>query len=89
MIVAKAHGQKGKKKVTICILGLTTANLNQMLAGNPVHVRAEAHPGALPDGYEIMIFHGQTEESIRQMFEKHGLLTPDTKIVIDPRLERG
>lgn len=89
MLIASASSQKGKKKITICVLGLTTANLNKMLAGLPVHVKGDTHPGALPDGWELMIFHGETEESMRQMFEKHKLIGPDTKLNIDPRMERG
>ncbi len=89
MLIARATGKKGKKQTTICVLGLTTGNLNQMMAGRPIHVKGDSHPGALPDGWELMIFHGQTEEDMRQMFEQHGLIGPDTKLNIDPRLERG
>lgn len=89
MIVASAKGKKGKKEIHICILGLTTANFNKMLAGQPIHVKGDTHPGALPDGWELMIFHGQTEEDIRQLFEQHKLIGPNTKLIIDPRLEIG
>jgi hypothetical protein len=51
MIVARVS--KGKRQ--LIVLGLTRINIDKMVAGNPVHVRREAHGEGIPEDIEIGI----------------------------------
>lgn len=85
MVIAKAETPDRE----ILILGLTEENLARIQQGKPLVVssRTNAPPGALPHpGYEIVIMTGKDENAIRQLFEQHGMIGPETEVHIDPRL---
>ncbi len=83
MIIARAKRQNGGE---ILMLGLSKQNLNRIEEGMPLHVRREVHGDGIPEGWEIVIFTGKTEQEMQKMFVEGGLIGPDTKINIDPRL---
>jgi len=83
MIIARSK----TKKAQIIMLGLSRENINRMLDGKPVHVREETHGEGIPAGWEIVIFFGETEKEMHEMFIKGGMIGPETKMKIDPRLK--
>lgn len=82
MMIAKATRANG---VEILILGLSRANVNLLLAGKPIGMKPETHPG-IPDGMEICIMFGETELAMKDTLMASAAITPDTKIIVDPRL---
>jgi hypothetical protein len=75
LITAVANNDDGTQ---IIILGITRGNLDRLVAGEPVMVRAESHPG-FPPGLRIAIFFGETERDLTIALKP--LIKDDTKIV--------
>lgn len=80
MITARATGQNGEE---IILLGVSRANVDKLVAGYPIHVTAETHPG-FPEKLVIVLAFGETERAIADQMRP--LLDPDkTKIVAVPK----
>lgn len=79
MITATATGPDGKR---ILMLGITRENIKRLIAGQPIRVGAESHPG-FPEDVMVAIFFGETERDITEALK--GLIGPDTKVVAVPR----
>lgn len=75
--------QKEPKR-TLVIIGLTKKNIDLLQEGKPIIINNEKTPGLLPDGFEIVIFAGETERDLYET-SKH-LVDPDNKAIIDPKL---
>ncbi len=84
MMIARADGS-GKKRL---ILGLSVGNLRKLEEGKPMRLRPETHPG-IPEGLEIVILYGLTEQTMKCEMEQAGLIGPETKVTVDPRLGPG
>lgn len=65
----------------LLVLGLSHANLDRLSQGEPVCISRETHGLAVPVGLKIMIFTGDTEDTMRDQLA--GLFGPAT--VIDQR----
>ena len=72
----------------LLILGLSDRNVAELLAGRPMRLTKQTHGAGVPGGWSIMIFHGKTEEDCAQMLKDGGCIGPDTKINVDPRLNK-
>lgn len=83
MVIARATRSNGGE---LLILGLSRMNLQRIIDGKPLHVRREVHGDGIPEGWEIVVFTGENEQAMQKMFVKEGLIGPDTKVNIDPRL---
>lgn len=84
MIIARASrtGSEGE----ILFLGLSRENLRRLQEGQPIRIRRVSHGEGVPEGWEIVILFGETEKAMKSDFEKHGLIGPETKVHVDPRL---
>jgi hypothetical protein len=49
----------------LLVLGLSKANVERLEQGQPIRVSRETHGMAVPAGLKIMIFTGETEQSMR------------------------
>ncbi len=79
-----ARGVDGKDQ--LIILGLSHENIAGLLAGHPMVLKRESHGDGVPEGWEIVIFTGNTEADLAREFQQSGLIGPDTQIRKDPRL---
>lgn len=83
MIVAKFTTDEGNRGL---ILGLSRENINRLVAGKPIHVTRKTHGPGIPEGWTIDIIFGETEMEMQQQFRDAGVIGPDTKVIVDPRL---
>lgn len=79
MITAIANGPDGRR---IIMLGITRENVTRLIAGKPIRVRAETHPGFATD-LVIGILFGEDEHALTEMLKP--FLSDETKIVAVPR----
>ena len=84
MIIARSKTGTGKE---LLIFGLSRVNVERMMAGKPVHIRKESHGDGIPDGWEVVIMFGETEQEMQKQFAKAGMIDQHTKVNIDPRLK--
>lgn len=68
------------------MLGLSMGNVSWLLANKPIHIRREVHGPGVPEGLDIVVIFGQTEDSIRKNLESLGVIGPDTEIHEQPNL---
>lgn len=86
MIISTATGKNktSGKPQQILIIGLTYQNIMRMIHDQPVHIRKEVHGPGVPEGWEIVIFAGESEANIYEMFKKGGVFGQETTIIVDP-----
>ena len=82
MISAKASSDNVPN---ILMFGLSRENVRRLVAGQPIILKRSVHE-VVPEGWEICLFFGETEREMAELFRKHGLITKDTQVKIDPRL---
>ena len=82
MLKMGGRGTKNGKPVELMIIGLSHANLARLKKGQPISCSG-AHFGLSGD-IEVMIFAGETEQSMARELE--ALIGPATNVSIDPRL---
>jgi hypothetical protein len=82
MIIAR--GEKGGHQMIM--LGLSEENVRRLQGGKPIDIKRESHGDGVPEGWEIVIFVGETEQSMKKELESLGAIGPETKITVDPRL---
>lgn len=75
-----------KDNSRLVLLGLSRGNVERLTQGKPVLVSRERHGPAMPDGLEVALFFGETEEAILADLRRHGLevtlaRAPDTAAV--------
>ena len=68
------------------LLGLSRENIDRLLNGKPIRLRRETHGEGVPEGWTIGIMFGETEMEMKRALEDAGVLGPETKIKVDPRL---
>lgn len=79
VITAIANSPDGKR---IIVLGITSENITRLIAGKPIRVTAETHPG-FADDLVIGILFGKDEHALTEMLKP--FLSDETKIVTVPR----
>ena len=84
MIIARGTG----KKAELLLLGISHKNIENLLEGKPMVLRRESHGDGVPEGWEIVIFTGETEESMAKSLQDGGVIGPETKINRDPKLNK-
>lgn len=67
---------------TLLVLGLSQANRDRMAQGQPIRLSRETHGVAIPAGLKVIIFAGDTEESMK---EELGTLIGPTTVVDQKR----
>jgi hypothetical protein len=82
MIIGRAKSE-GKEAL---LLGLSRENVRRLQAKQPIRLRRQTHGDGVPEGWEIVIFFGETELSMKEELEKLGAIGPDTKVHVDPNL---
>lgn len=75
MFIAGAH-LEGKDY--LLVLGLSALNRQRLADGKPIDISRASHGLAIPEGLRIMIFAGDTEESMRA--EMASLIGPTTVV---------
>jgi hypothetical protein len=78
MITATGHDTATGRKMLL--LGLSRDNIGRLLAGWPIRVSAESHPGYREDA-EIHIVFGETEEAILAELRGFGLIDAGTELL--------
>jgi hypothetical protein len=66
------------RKTPVIGLGLSRANCERLLAGQPIRIRTDEIVPELDA--EIIIFAGETEAAMAAEFKRHGLIGPNTKV---------
>jgi hypothetical protein len=84
MTIARATNPKNGNQ--IFMLGLSRENINRLQQDKPIHIKKYTHGEGVPEGWDIVLFFGETEQEMQKMFVKHGMIGPETKVHIDPRL---
>ncbi len=64
-------------------IGISRANVEHLIKGEPIHFNAEQMGLSSIVANEVVIFFGETEDSMREEFESNGLL--DNTRIIDER----
>lgn len=82
MLIARATAKDGND---ILILGLSAENRRRLEAGNPIDLTTYTHGAAIPKELHIVIFAGETEDSMRVHLD--ALIARDT-VVVDRRQPR-
>jgi hypothetical protein len=84
MLIASAQLEKDDdgKDQQLLILGLSAENRRRLGDGKPIDLSRASHGMAIPAGLRIMIFAGETEDSMR---EQLGALIDPARTVIDQR----
>lgn len=82
MILGRGTNRENGKE--LLIIGLSAHNLAELIRGNPAYIRKEIHGNGVPDGWEILIIGGDTEESLaKDVLKCH----PNVPIHEEPRLD--
>jgi len=75
LLIASALLDNGR---TLLVLGLSTQNRERLAQGQPIQISRETHGVAIPADVAIMIFAGETEESMGRSLG--ALIGPETVI---------
>jgi hypothetical protein len=78
MLIASAQGPEKR----FLVLGVTRENITRLLAGRPIRLSAESHPG-IPADLVLAIVFGETEGDL--MRDMRAAIGADTQIVVVPR----
>ncbi len=88
MFLAQATAKDGSGD-RILIVGLSMGNVKRLLADDPIIIRRGAHGPVVPEGWEILIFVGETEQAIAERLRQLGAIDADTvDYTTDPRMKR-
>jgi hypothetical protein len=82
MVIARATADKDE----LLLLGLSRENVRRLTDGQPMHLKRETHGDGIPEGWEIVIVFGETEQALVAEFRRAEMISPETKIHKDPRL---
>jgi hypothetical protein len=96
LVVLECHVRKNKRMIIgrsktedseVLLLGMSHENVTRLLSGQPIRLRRVSHGDGIPEGWDILIFCGETEQSMRQELERGGVVGEDTNIIVDPRIK--
>jgi hypothetical protein len=75
----------------VLLIGLTERNIQLLKRGEPVRISAVAQPVSrhIIGNLEVVIFFGETKESIQKLFVEHSLIGKDTKVTDMPKNKPG
>lgn len=82
MLKCVAGGENDGAPFRLIVLGLSHMNINKLLDGKPIDI--DGTEVGLPAGTRIIIFAGETEQSMARELES--LVGPQTEVRIDPKL---
>lgn len=85
-MIAAAEDQQGKK---ILLLGLSRANVERLMAGEPIKVPVLPQGSGWPQNWSVSILFGETELAIQLQLVAGGFITKQTDVKVDPRLMEG
>jgi hypothetical protein len=68
----------------IVLLGVTRENIDRLVAGKPIRVTAETHPG-FPTDLVISIAFGEDERVLTEQLQRAGVIGKHTKVIGVPR----
>ena len=83
MLKMYAKGEKDGKPIRLVVLGLSHKNLDKLREGIPIKFNGSTV--MLDDDIEILIFSGETEQTMQREFAQY--VGPGTEVHIDPRLK--
>jgi hypothetical protein len=81
MLLARATTRQGDD---LLVIGLSKENRRRLELGQPIHLTTQTHGDAIPKALHLLIFVGDTEESMQEQLQE--LVTEKT--VIDHRGSR-
>jgi hypothetical protein len=82
MVVFIVEPKEKSKVKRVVVVGLSRRNINLLLQGKPVILRAELEgKTVLPPGLEMCITFGETEEDIVKEISAGGFINAETEIV--------
>ena len=84
MMIARNNETPGRE---FLLIGLSKENIARLQEGKPIQIQRSTHGDGVPDGWTIAIMYGETELAMHDALKGAGVLRPDTKINIDPRLK--
>ncbi len=70
----------------VILLGLSRVNIEKLMEGKPIRISAKSHGPMIPPGLTIGIMFGETEKDIHDELKKVGVITQETTVTRDPRL---
>jgi hypothetical protein len=83
MIIARSKKPDGGE---LLLLGLSRENVQRLTDGQPIRLTRKTHGDGIPDKWTIGIMFGETERDMAELLRQEGLITPETKTYVDPRL---
>ena len=83
----KFHATNPQNGRTILGLGLSHGNLDRLREGKPIHFNAEDMKLAELRFNEVLIYVGETEESMRRDLAEHGYLDAATVVVEERKVQ--
>jgi hypothetical protein len=86
MIIARGELNEDTRQ-QLLIIGLSNENVARLLRGGPIVMQRKTHGDDVPEGWQIVIFHGKTEEAMAEDLRSMGALD-GAKIYKDARLGR-
>lgn len=78
-------GQK-EDGTQVLFMGLSLENIRRLVQGKPMVITREAHGEGVPEGWEILVVYGETEDDIVEMMKP--ALNPGVEIHRDPKLDK-
>lgn len=83
MLIARATSDDGGECL---ILGLSQGNIDRLVQGMPMRLTRKTHGDGVPEGWSIIILHGETEQTIADELRRVGAIGAQTRVEVDPRL---
>ena len=85
-MIADEENETGKK---VLILGLSQGNIDRLTKGQPILVSQETHGKGVPEGLEIAVLFGETEQSLLKQMQDSGAVGSHTKVHRDLKLKEN
>jgi hypothetical protein len=83
-----AHGVRNDDaRQQLLIIGLSNENVARLLRGGPIVMDRRTHGDGVPEGWQIVLFNGATEEDMAKDLRRIGAVD-GAKIINDPHLGR-
>jgi hypothetical protein len=84
MVIGRAT--RGNEEGEILLLGLSRENVRRLSNREPIVLKRATHGNGIPQGWEILICFGETEEELFAELKQSGMVTEQTEIHKDVRL---
>lgn len=83
MIIARGHNDETGDQ--FIMLGLSRENINRLTKGELISVTQRSHGDGVPDGWQIVLHFGETEEDIAAQLKQAGAVDEATLVHKLPR----